>query len=406
MGRRLRQRSEVSMEDPGACPDCGLPLIEGRCTACGQHALFRFVHREIAVLTIIIAITAGMFVVTRSVAHAHHALRQGDAAAWYRIGRARLESGHAREAAAALRKAASIDRNNRGYRFSLATALAAAGDHDAARQVLLGLRQVAPENPDVNLRLARLESDRNDPDAAIRYYQNALYGGHWGADQVTERRLVRLEFIEYLLKVRQSSRALGELLVFEGNIPDNPESRVQVARLFREAGDAARALAEYELVLHDLPRRADALAGAGEAAYTLGDYSRAQRYLRAAPDSDPKVRELRAMSLLMLTRDPLAPRLTYAERRRRLQLGLKDATGRLQACPAEAAPSERGSLIAEADALARTLVRGRREEVIDALDTGVDLFDRIERAAAPCGPLSDVDRALLLIGRRHPLDQQ
>lgn len=397
----------MTSDDHPSCPECGLPLIDGRCAACGQSALFRFLHREIAVLTAIIAIAAGLFVLTRTVAHAHHALRREDAAAWYRIGQSRLRSGEARGAATALRKAAGIDRDNRGYRFTLATALVASGDYDGARQVLLGLREVAPEDAEVNLRLARLEADRRNSDAAIRYYQNALYGGRWRADQVTERRLVRLELIKYLLTVRQPSRALGELLVFEGNIPDNPESRVEVARLFRAAGDAGRALAEYEQVLRVEPRRADALAGAGEAAFALGDYARALRYLLAAPDSEPKVKELRAVATLMQTRDPLTPRLTYIERRRRLQQDLEDASARLRACPADKAPSGRDALLAEADALTQTLTRARRDDVADALDTGVDLFARMERAAeGRCGPSSDVDRALLLIGMRHPLDQQ
>ena len=84
----------------------------------------------------------------------------------------------------ALRRAAAIDRDNREYQLALAGALAAADDHEAARQVLQRLRDTAPEDAEVNLELARLESRNGDVTGAVRYYQNALYG-NGAADRQT-----------------------------------------------------------------------------------------------------------------------------------------------------------------------------------------------------------------------------
>src|SRR6185503_14293115 len=116
-----------------------------------------------------------------------HALRMRDAAAWYGRGRQRLAGGDAAGAIPALRRATAIDRDNPAYRLALASALSTAGQTDSARELLMTVRDRAPEDATVNLQLARLEARRGDPASATRYYQNALYGV-WPGEASEDRR--------------------------------------------------------------------------------------------------------------------------------------------------------------------------------------------------------------------------
>ena len=40
----------------------------------------------------------------------------------------------------------------------------------------LGVRESTPEDPEVNVQLARLEARHDDLTGTVRYYQNAVYG--------------------------------------------------------------------------------------------------------------------------------------------------------------------------------------------------------------------------------------
>ena len=191
-----------------------------------------------------------------------------------------LAGGQTEPAIRALRRATAINRDNRPYRLALAGGLAADRQDDAARQVLLRVRESSPEDPEVNVRLARLEARHDDVTGTVRYYQNAVYGS-WGGDQGDARRQVRIEMIRHLLAHQQRGRALSELLVLSGNLPDDVQSQTEAGQLFLEAGDPRRGLDRFRQALRIDPKNAAALAGAGEAAFDVGDYASAQRYLRA-----------------------------------------------------------------------------------------------------------------------------
>jgi tetratricopeptide (TPR) repeat protein len=181
------------MEGSGSCSACGGPLADGGCQTCDRGADSRFIHREIVALILLGAVVVIGFVVTRAAARANRELRLMDAARWYEAGERAIASGRTGAAIPALRRAASIDRDRREYRVALAGALMADRQDEAARQILLGLREANPEDPEINLRLARLHARRNDLAGAVRYYQNALYGV-WTAVG-SARRQVRIELI-------------------------------------------------------------------------------------------------------------------------------------------------------------------------------------------------------------------
>ena len=139
---------------------------------------------------------------------------------------------------------------------------------DAARQILLGLREANPEDAEINLRLARLHARGDDLAGAVRYYQNAL-SGVWTAAG-SARREVRIELIQYLLAHDQRGRALAELLVLTANLSDDAAAQTEAGQLYLKAGEPRRALDHFQRALERDPRHPEAVTGAGEAAFEGG----------------------------------------------------------------------------------------------------------------------------------------
>jgi hypothetical protein len=200
---------------------------------------------------------------------------------------------------------------------------------------------------------------------------------------------------------------LCELLVLAANLPDQAAVHADVGRRFLVAGEPRRALDQFLQATRADAAYREALVGAGEAAFALGDYASARRYFDAVGEREGRVGELREVARLVLAADPLAPRLGPAQRRRRLVTAFEQATGRLDAClsvPPTGPREELESL--RNDARVFAAIVGRSAVARDDIDDGVDLVYRIERAverscATPAVPL---DRALLLMGRRHGLE--
>ena len=361
-------------------------------------------------LAVLVGVTVVAFLVTRSVAANNDDLRRQQAALWFEAAQDALQSGRAEPAVVSLRRAVSRDPENRDYRLALANALAASRLNDEAKRVLLILREAEPEDAEANLQFARLEARGADADAARRYYESAL-AGLWRPESAEERREVRLELIDFLLARGERDRALSELLVVDANLPPDVTVQAQVGRLFLSAGAPRQALDRFVGALDTDSDDGPALAGAGEAAFALGDYAGARRYLDAAPPDDERVAELREVARLVLVSDPLEPRLAANERRRRLLVALEQATESLEVCLVGSMVDSRAdleSIRTEALDFDAALAAERRGDVRDFIDDGVDLIYRIERAIEPrCRRLTTpLDRALLLIGRRRGFEEQ
>jgi Flp pilus assembly protein TadD len=371
--------------------------------------VLRIVQREIVVLTVLCVVAVLGFLLTRAAAAANRELRLRDAAFWYQSGQQHLAAGDPADAVAALRRATAIDRDNRRYRLDLAHALASDRRDDAARQVLLGLREATPEDPEVNLQLARLEVRRNDLTSAVRYYQNALYG-LWSGDPAGPRRLVRIELIQYLLAHAQRARGLSELLILTANLPDDPDAHQEAGQLFLDADEPRRALEEFRRVLRADSGNGAALAGAGEAAFRLGDYASARRYLQGSDLSSAR-EAMREIADLVLERDPLRPGLSLPARHERVVLDVDRARHLLERC--RTSPGRRPS-DATLDALTseiRTLeprlsLKGLRRSP-EIVDRAVDLVYRVaQQTVDVCADATTLDRALLIIGRRRDAERQ
>ena len=390
------------------CEKCGTPLLEGSCPRCQERDSSRLIHRDILLLVAISAIAGAAFLFTRSMAAKERRLNQHVAATWFDKGQQQLQAGDIKRAVESLRKATGADYENREYGLALANALAVAGHVEEARYALLRLRESAPESAEVNLDLGRLAARRGDVAEASRYYHNALYG-LWTGKQVDQRqREVRMELIRFLLDRQQRSPALSELLILETDLPEDVAVQTEVGRLFLEADDASHAMKHFTRALRSDKRNPATLAGAGEAAFRLGDYAQARRYLESALASGETetVQQLLSLTKTILTADPLSPRLTREERSHRLQLGFDQAVATLEACINRTGNhsnlTELNAMHAEALAMRPQLKVAKLRRDADLLDSAVDLIGRIEEAArVDCGEPEGLDRALLLIGRKY-----
>jgi len=372
---------------------------------------FRYVRREIIALIVLSVMAIAGFALTRAAAGAVRALRLQDAAAWYETGERQLTSGQPHEAAVALRRAAAIDHDNRRYQLQWATALAADRQDAAAIQVLSRMREAAPEDPEVNVQLARLAVRNDDLEDAVRHYENAVYG-KWSGAEGAARRALRIELIRYLLEHQQRARAVSELLILSGNLPNDANAQNQAGRLFLEAGEPQRALEHFQHALRSDATSQEAQAGAGAAAFAARDYRTAQRYLRAASSASEDVTRMRATTDLVLARDPMRPGLPFGQRRARATLNLAHARQALDECTASSKaagkvePSDRERLLAEAAVLGPHLggVAARPDLTETIEQTQRLVYEIEEQVIARCGG-SLLDQALLLIGRLYQDDQ-
>lgn len=359
-------------------------------------SLARYVHREVIVLAILCATAGGVFVFTRAVAGASRDMREHDARVWHERGLRALREGRAPDAVEALSRARALARDVPEYQLALSRALSDTGQRDTARQILLSLREAAPEDPEINVALAEIEAGSAHPLEALKYFQSALHGV-WSADAIDARRALRRRLIDYLLDQGMASRAMAQILILQDDVPPTTGAHADVAGLFLRAGDPTRALAGYRRVLAEDPRHAGALAGAARAAFAAADYRGALRYLARLRPADPALEELRALSAAVVAADPYARGLPEREQRRRLENGRTTVAAVLDACKVKMGSSFPASLEDHILKLARPLQPGDDAVVI-------------ERAAAAvpseCGPFDPPFRAWVLLARSRPEETQ
>jgi tetratricopeptide (TPR) repeat protein len=337
------------------------------------------------------------------------------ASTWYRQAQQELKKGDSKEAIESLRRAATNDHDNPEYALALARALEADGHTEEARQGLLRLRSSAPESGEINLSLARLEARENMVAEAIRYYHNALYGVWRGDGLAGQRVAVRTELVRFLLDSRDTSRALSELLLLSADIPDDEHQHVEVGNLFFAAHDAQHALEQFKHVLQVNPKSVAALEGAGRASFELTDYATAGKFLDAAVaagDETQPTADFLETAKLVLSDDPLTPRLATSERIRRLTDNLSFVSSELDSCIAResADPSSLAVLTPlrlETDqSVQEDLAAANLRSDAEGFRTGMNLVYRIESATTQiCQISSNRDRALQLIARKRGVSE-
>ena len=369
----------------------------------------RILNKEIFLLVALALAAFGIFVFTRTMAAREQQMEVRIARIWYEKGRAYMASSKIEKAIEAFRRSIAGTRYNQKYALALADALTA-GNHDAeAQQSLLRLRESDPDNAEINIYLARLASKRGETSDAVRYYQNALYGRWTGSQIDVRRRQLRVELIHFLLGHQERNLAISELLILETELPNAAISWIETAKLFIEAEDLQHALKDYSAASRLDSHNVEALTGAGETSFQLGDYIKAKQYLRASLNLDPqseKTSQLLSLTDMVLADDPLAPHLTAAERQGRLMPDFERSLQRLESCLDQNSSSETNaglqSLKTEALAMEPKLSQRKPLPDSDMVEAGTNLIFRMQKAVSDsCGETSDPDQALILIGLLH-----
>ena len=333
---------------------------------------------------------------------------------WFGRGVAALEAGQAEPAVNAFRSALRYSPNDYTYELSLAQALAAlhrSDRSDEALAYLLNLWEREPENGTTNLELGRIYAAKEETDLALRYYHNAIYAA-WPDNPDAHRRVARMELIGLLLRENAPAQAQSELIALAANLPEGSPLHLRAADSFVQVQDYEHALVQYREALRIDRRNSYALAGAGRAAFELGRYDAAEKYLQeavAANPHDTQSADLLQTAALVLQMDPFRRQVSAAERHRRVIEAFASAGKRLKACvlvtqhgTATAGQDDLRSLQSRwNDLRPRVRERGLRQNP-DMVDTAMDLVFAIERqTSSGCGAPAAADQALLLISKLH-----
>ena len=402
------------------------------------------VHREVVLLVALCLVAVLLFILTRTLASWSDQTMAEDAAAAYDRGRAAESAGDLTGAIEEFRRAVLNDRDNRMYTLRLARVLTDSGHRDEAERLLLRLREDAPDDSEINYRLARLAVLRRDVQTAVRYYNHAMYGLAAEGDDL-DRRRIRVELINVLLDAGDREGALAELAGLGRELPDQPAAHLEAGRLSARAGQTAVALQRFRRASELDPRSAEAQVGAGTAALDLYDFRAAAQHFEEAlrlGASGERLATNLAVARLAQATDPMAPGLPIAERARRLDAGLDWLAERIEGCPAaglqpppgepggpgEAASSEQGPAgapatdgpaaaapadseaappgdLARFEALRRQPQRSLRDS--DVILEGVGLFARLHAAVLrACPDAAPITQAWTLIAQAHPGEVQ
>ena len=349
------------------------------------------------------------FALTGFAVKSYHAKQRELAEEWFAQGETALNAGSFEAAVQYYQTALIYSRANTSYELRLGEALLGADRFREAKAYLETLWEREPGNGIVNLELGRLALRDQDYSSAISYFHNAIYGV-WETDPEGQRREVRLELIQLLLDRGAKDEAQGELIALTANLPNDAALHTQAGVLFLSADDYNRALQEFRQALQINRSLEPALAGAGEAAFQMEDYTQARQYLQAAIRENPadsKAAEMLETASLVLELDPSARRLSAQERTNRILRGFGLAWTRIEDCVA-AHPdgSPESETLTDLHSRTRELKPRLRLDTLrrdsDLETKAMDLIDQIEETTAQfCGPPTGGDLALLLIARRR-----
>jgi len=373
-----------------------------------QMNLRRYIRQQPVMLALLAVFGVIFFLAAAGLSRAYHAQRSALGNRWFSRGVVDLHAGRYDRAVTEFRAALLYSRDNYDYQLNLAEALTGLKRTDEAYSYLVNLWDRQPENGVVNLELSRIAAQRGQTEQAQRYYHNAIYAV-WPGDQELKRRDTRFELIEYLLNIHAKAQAQAELIALEENLGEDPALQKRVGDLFLRAEDYEHALAAYRLGLKSDRHNEGALAGTGRAAFQLGRYPLAERYLQAAVAANPGDTESaeRLMTTeLLLHMDPFRRQISEEERARIVVDAFAVAGRRLSSCATpKAAEGSIGAQTSLADSWAKLKPRLSEQELRrdpDLVEQAMELVFEIERqTSATCGTPTGTDLALLLIAKLH-----
>jgi tetratricopeptide (TPR) repeat protein len=364
-----------------------------------------------ALLLACIALLLVFFAFTAFLARLYQNRMRGLADEWFARGEASFQSQDFAGALTDYRNALVYSPSNVKIQFHLARALAAAGRGDEARSYLLTLLSESPGSGEINLELGRIAARQGAMAEASRYYHAAIYGV-WETDPIAMRWRVRRELCEFLLDHGAAQQAVADIIQLADNTPpDDIEGHKIAGNLLLRAQLWPRALGEFRAALTGDPRDAEALKGAGTAAFQLGQYSLALEFfshLLRDQAADPGVARMIETSRQVLAADPFLPGLPPEAKARRVAGALSLAESRVQECAAQSGISLTNSPVIsdlqKAFATAQGMKVSWSERSLlrhpDRVDAVMSLVFQMENLATQvCGPPQGENYALWLLGR-------
>jgi len=402
--------------NPQKCPHCGDPLPQGtnECPKCAKRWALVLRSRE-TVLGLCALLLIIFFFLTGMIVQRYHQKRQSLGIEWFAAGQEQMKDNNASAALSDFRNSLVYNPDDTQVQFQLAEALSEEGRNEEARSYLLGLLGQSPSDAPVNLALARIASTSGSEAEALRYYHGAIYG-IWPSNLEENRLNTRLELCRFLVAEDDSASADSELIALESEIPrrNGVALHQQTGELFLRAGDANRALEEFRRTLEGPHPPSDAFRGAGLAAFRMGDYRVAERYLERADRAQKKqvdVETALETSRLILAWNPEAPRLTDAERRDRVRHDLTQVISRVELCAKAsgvdlsgtaanqtAGPDHSDDLVTQyvqAETLQAKLSNRDLARHPDRLDAAINMIFELEATATQkCGEPTGLDEAL------------
>ncbi len=369
----------------------------------------RLHFRQQPVMLGLLAVLAVIFfLAVTGLSRAYHAQRDSLGDRWFKRGVADLSAQHYDRAVTEFRSALLYSRDNYTYQLNLAEALIGLKRTGEAAAYLANLWERRPDDGLVNLELARIAVQKGQTEQALRYYHNAIYAA-WPSDQGGKRRDARLELIEFFLNTGARAQAQPELIALEENLGDDPSQQEQVGDLFLRTQDYEHALIAYRQSLKLERDNRAGLAGAGFAAFQLGRYAVAQRYLEAAVAGNPndtRSADRLKMTEMVLKMDPFRRQLSVAQRGKIVVAAFATGGERLKACSAARGTTlptaAQSSLAGNWSKMKPQISEGELRRNPDLVESAMDLVFDIERqTSVTCGTPSGADLALLLIAKLH-----
>lgn len=374
------------------------------------HAGRRQASREMVLLLCVLSLLV-LFSFTAFVSRMYHKKVHMLADDWFAAGEERFQAGDTAAALTDYRNALVYSPNNTKFQFHLAEALGGAGRYDQARPYLLALLSESPGSGEVNLQLARIAVANNARADALRYYQGAIYG-EWRDDSISMRWQIRRELCEYLISKGAINQAIPAALDLDENTPENDAARLKiVGQLLLQTNQWMRAQALYRSLLRSDRYDEEAIAGAGRAAFELGEFSAAIEDLnRLSPErrEQADVASILDMAHRVLAMSPYLAGLSPQVKAQRVANALSIAELRAQGCARETGqslvetPPRTDLQVAYATSQTMQLNWDLRDlqKFPDRLDSAMQTAFDIENAVAQtCGEPQGDNRALWLLAR-------
>ena len=324
--------------------------------------------------------------------------RTSRAGRFFQRGRQLDQQGKTAAALEEFRNALAISRDQREYLMAVALGLMRENRSSEAETYFQELLRDRPGDALSNLMLARIALQRRETDAAIDYYNRAIYG-RWPADTDESRLRTRWELVATLKKANRRPELVAELLQISSDEPSNKEDRTKVAEMLLEAGAAEQASNLFHELLQEGIRGRQFYAAYGESLLETGDYNGARDALVKADPADEKVRENLALVNTVLSLDPLARNVSRNERYERSVALLKRVLALFDQCGA--AKQAAGAPVQIAAARDALTARPGSRNLQELTDQRVSLAEQLWDARHDiCGSVLSDDEPLRLAMRR------